>query len=92
MTMLEKKRIRTFIAAVLALILLLLLWVRQTVRSMQIAYHIRAMETEIKKEQRKQTDLERQKNTYLTLSNLENAAKTSGLIVPREEEVITIIQ
>lgn len=89
MNVIEKKKIRVFGIAVVLLILTLLFWVRLTVHSMQMAYRIRSIETEIIKEQRKQMDLERQKNAHFSLAKVEHYAKNSlGLVVPPQDAII----
>ncbi len=74
-----------------ALVVVLLFWVRVTVESTQASYAIRQMEDAIRTEQRRQSDLELQKDQYISLESIDKNAKTKlGLIAPEQDSVIII--
>ncbi len=78
-------------AGLAVLVVILLFWVRVTVESTQTSYAIRQVEEAIKKEQRRQSDLEIQKDQYISLDSIDKNAKTKlGLIAPDQDSVIII--
>ncbi|MBI2915841.1 MAG: hypothetical protein HYY07_03180 [Elusimicrobia bacterium] len=77
---------------VLILTLFLLGWVSQKIRSIQTSYDIQNLENELKKEQRRYSDLEMERNAILSLDSLEKAAKeTMGLVPIKEENIVPVL-
>lgn len=71
-------------------ILLLLLWVNQSIRSTELSYKIRSLEAEIQLEEKKRTVLEMKKNQLLSLSFIEEVSRKSGLVSPDPENIVII--
>ena len=87
----QKQKIKRLWTALIGTVLFLLFWVSQTVRSTQLSYQIRQIESEIKKEQIKEVELMMKKDEVLSLEKIESAAKEKlGLIVPGEENIVVI--
>lgn len=83
--------IKRFWLGFIALTVMLLLWVSQTVRSTQLSYQIQSVEQEFKKEQRKRVELELQRDRVLSLESIETIArKKYGLVNPEKENVILL--
>lgn len=87
----KPENLKKFWIGLVTMVVMLLFWVRMTVQSTQLSYQIRDVEDKIRKEQRKLSDLEIQKDQYISLSSIEEAAKKKlGLISPSNENVILI--
>ena len=72
-------------------IVFLLLWVSQTIRSTQVSYQIKKIEEEIKAEERKQSELEIERNRALSLDSIESSArKDLGMENAQEKDIIFI--
>ena len=84
-------KIKRFWLGFVILVPFLLLWVGQTVRSTQVSYQIQKLQDEIKKESHRQIELEMQRDQFVSLESIENAAKKKlGLIVPAKENIVLI--
>ena len=89
MTAAKKARLRRFWFGVLGLILFLLLWVNQSVRSTQLSYRMQKVEQEIRQEQKRRTELELERDSLLSLENLEEVSKKKlGLVEPKDENIV----
>ena len=85
----QATKIKRLWLGLVILIPFLLLWVGQTVRSTQVSYQIQKVGDEINIELRGQTDLEMQRDQFVSLESIEGAAKKKlGLIVPSKENIV----
>ena len=88
-----KNRIKRFWLGLFGLFLLLLVWVNQTVRSTQISYQIQKLEEQIKDEEDHKSELEANKNQYLSLNSIEEIARQKlGLVNPQDKDIVVIRQ
>ena len=84
-----KKNIRQYWFGIFCIILFLLFWVSQSVRSTQISYEIQTLEDKIKEEKNKQVELKIERDRYLSLDYVETIArKKCGLIPPLKENIV----
>lgn len=85
----KPENLKKFWFGLIAVVVMLLFWVRMTVQSTQLSYRIRDLEGSIQKEQRRRSDLEIQKDQYISLHSIEDVAKKKlGLVTPSNESVI----
>ncbi len=83
--------LKRFGVGLATLVMVLLFWVRVTVQSTQMSYAIREVEDSIRNEQRRRSDLELQKDQYVSLDSIEkNAISKLGLIAPESDNIIII--
>ena len=76
--------------AALAVLLVLLLWVKQSLKSTELSYQIQTMQKEIEKEQNKKNELQEKLNKNLSLDTVEFNAKQMGWIVPKSSAVVVV--
>lgn len=85
----SREKIKKIWVGFFFLVFFLILWVNQTIRSTQTSYLIKKVEEEIKIEERKQEDLEMERNRILSLEAIENTAKEKlGMDHPKEKDII----
>lgn len=76
--------------AALAVLLVLLLWVKQSLKSTELSYQIQTVQKEIEKEQNKKNELQEKLNKNLSLDTVEFNAKQMGWIVPKSSAVVVV--
>ncbi len=86
-----KGKIKKLWLGFLVLVFLLILWVNQTIRSTQTSYSIKKVEEEIKTEERRQSEIDIERNRFLSLDSIETEAKEKlGMDHPKEQDIILI--
>ena len=76
--------------AALAVLLVLLFWVKQSLKSTELSYQIQTVQKEIEKEQNKKNELQEKLNKNLSLDTVEFNAKQMGWIVPKSSAVVVV--
>ena len=85
------KKIRKTWFFIFILIVYLLLWVNQTVRSVQLSYQIQSVEQSISDAQEIQTQLKIKKDQLVSLKNVEKKAKEElGMISPKSKNIVIL--
>jgi len=65
-------------------------WVNQTIRSTKLSYKIQKLEEDLKKEERKFTQLKMSRDQILSLESIEKKAKEFGFEVSKGENITFI--
>jgi len=85
----KKARLRRFWFGVLGVVLFLLLWVNQSVRSTQLSYRMQKVKDQIHQEQTRRTELQMERDGLLSLESLEEISKKKlGLIEPKDDNIV----
>lgn len=87
----RKEKVKRVWLSIVFLVTGLLLWVSQTVRSTQLSYRIQAVELDLDQEKKRQIELNLERDELISLSRVEEIAKTKlGLIVPKDEDIVIL--
>ena len=71
-------------------IVLLLLWVKQSLRSTEMSYRIQETEKLIEKESEQKNELEKILSQNLSLEKIESQARKSGWVIPSSSSVVIV--
>lgn len=65
-------------------------WVNQTIRSTKLSYEIQKLEEDLKKEERKFTQLKMIRDQFFSLESIEKKAKELGFELSKEDNITFI--